>query len=252
MSPDDGTRPRTPVTLAEAGRALGRGTAVVLPNPAPLTHVVTAATAPAVNRAKGRAVEQPVALWAHHPDTLSALDGVWDLTSEDRVLARRLLAEEHLTVLLPLRPRAERPAWLEPAAKDGWVLLFGARWQPLRPLLDDHPVLYVSSANRTGSPPVATTGEALAMFPAAVPVLERPGSGWADPAEETDRRATTTVRITSEGRLRLHRHGAQDRRHPCADAYLRHLRARYTAAGVGATAGSDTGNADAETGTPRT
>ncbi|WP_150252549.1 hypothetical protein [Nocardiopsis deserti] len=252
MNPDDGTRPRTPVTLAEARQVLGRGTAVVLPNPAPLTHVITAATAPAVNRAKGRAVSQSVALWAHHPDTLRALDDVWALTSEDRVLARRLLVEEHLTVLLPLHPQAERPAWLEPAAKDGWVLLFGTRWQPLRPLLDDHPVLYVSSANRTGRPPAATTGEALAMFPAAVPVLERPGPGWADPAGETGRRATTTVRITGEGQLRLHRHGAQDRRHPGADAYLRHLRTRYTASGGRAAVGSDTGDADAATGAPRT
>ncbi|WP_017569068.1 L-threonylcarbamoyladenylate synthase [Nocardiopsis halotolerans] len=243
MSPDDGTRPRTPVTLAEARQALGRDTAIVLPNPAPLTHVITATTASAVNRAKGRAPQQPVALWAHHPDTLRTLDGVWALTYEDRMLARRLLTEEHLTVLLPLHAQTERPAWLEPAVKDGWVLLFGTRWQPLRPLLDDHPVLYVSSANRTGHPPAATTGEALAMFPAAVPVLERPGPGWANPAVgETRRRATTTVRITGEGQLRLHRHGAQDRRHLCADAYLRHLRARYTAAGGRTTAGSSTGD----------
>ncbi|MFE5597488.1 hypothetical protein [Streptomyces sp. NPDC056549] len=52
--------------------------------------------------------------------------------------------------------------------KNGWMLLFGARWQPLHPLLDDHPVLYVSSANLTGHPPAADTGTALAMFPPTV------------------------------------------------------------------------------------
>ncbi|MEU8775486.1 hypothetical protein [Streptomyces sp. NPDC048606] len=219
---------RAPANLAEARRALRHGGAVVLPNPAPLTHVVTATTATAVNRAKRRPTEQPVALWAHHPGTLDTLTDLWDLAPHHRGTVLRLLAEEHLTVLLPLHARGTRPSWLEPAVKDGWMLLFGARPRPLRPLLDDHPVLYVSSANRTGHPPAGDTDSALAMFPPTVPVLH-----LADPepaprqAGTRERRATTTVRVTPDGGLRLHRHGAQDHPYPHPDDYLRHLRARY-------------------------
>lgn len=218
---------RPPADFTTVRDALAAGGAVVLPNPAPLTHVVTATRPRAVNQAKGRNADQPVALWAHHPGTLDTLDRLWDLTPQDRTLARRLLGDEHLTVLLPLRPGAEGPAWLAPAQKDGWVLLFGARWQPLRPLLDEYPMLYVSSANRTGHPPATTTEEALAMFPAAVPVLDppQPDAGLSG----TERQATTTVRLHPDGRPELHRHGAQDQNHGSAGAYLRHLLARYTA-----------------------
>ncbi|MEV7415318.1 hypothetical protein [Streptomyces sp. NPDC089919] len=215
------TEPRGPASPAEAARALAAGTAVVLPNPAPLTHVVTATRPGAVNDAKGRPTDQPVALWAHHPATLHALDDVWDLDPGTAALTRWLLAAEHLTVLVPVRGGGV-PAWTTPAVKDGWLLLFGARWQPLLPLLDPHPVLYVSSANRTGRPPAATTDGALAMFPAAVPVLAPPVP---DPVPAIPRSATTTVRVHPDGRLTLHRPGAQDRRTPAT--YLRDLLPRY-------------------------
>ncbi|MFC9397394.1 Sua5/YciO/YrdC/YwlC family protein [Streptomyces sp. NPDC057027] len=229
MKAAEGAAPRTPATLAQARHALRSGSAVVLPNPAPLTHVVTATTAIAVNQAKQRPDEQPVALWAHHRDTLDALTGLWDLAPLRRTTVLRLLAEEHLTVLLPAPAHVTLPSWLEPAVKDGWMLLFGARWQPLRPLLDDHPVLYVSSANRTGRPPAADTGEALAMFPPTVPVLHLPDADQPQPRTTTQvRRATTTVRMTSDGQLHLHRHGAQDHAHGDADDYLRRLRTRHT------------------------
>ncbi|MFE2141138.1 Sua5/YciO/YrdC/YwlC family protein [Streptomyces sp. NPDC059456] len=226
MNTTDPTPTRTPVTLAQARRALRRGTAVVLPNPAPLTHVVAATTATAVNRAKHRPADQPVALWAHHHDTLGTLTGLWDLSPQTCTTALHLLAEEHLTVLLPVRTHATLPSWLGPAVKDGWMLLFGARWQPLHPLLDGHPVLYVSSANLTGRPPAADTGDALAMFPPTVPVLHLTDPGHPRPQV---RRATTTVRVTPDGQLLLHRHGAQDHAHGRADDYLRHLHTRYTA-----------------------
>ncbi|MEU0054112.1 hypothetical protein [Streptomyces sp. NPDC006309] len=126
-------------------------------------------------------------------------------------MARWLLAHEHLTVLVRVRDTEAAPAWTGPALKDGWMLLFGARWQPLRPLLDEHPVLYVSSADRTGQPPAATTDEALDMFPAGVPVLATPEpDGPHTAAAGTARRATTTVRLHPGGRLELHRPGAQD------------------------------------------
>ncbi|MFJ5230933.1 hypothetical protein ACIQBJ_13680 [Kitasatospora sp. NPDC088391] len=214
-------------TAAEVAAALGDGRAVVLPNPAPLTRVVAGRRAPAVNEAKGRPAAQPVALWAHHPETRRALDGVWDLPADRLPFVHRLLTEEHLTVLLPVRADAALPGWAAPAVQDGWMLLFGARWEPLRPLLDPHPVLYVSSANRTGQPPAATAADALAMFPPTVPVLPDP-----DPAPDpvagvpTTRRATTTVRLHPDGTPALHRHGAQDAGAPDAAHYLRGLAAR--------------------------
>ncbi|MGW2400193.1 Sua5/YciO/YrdC/YwlC family protein [Kitasatospora sp. NPDC001664] len=203
-----------PQTAEAVRAALHRGSAVVLPNPAPLTHVVAGTDPLAVNAAKGRPADQAVALWAHHPHTLAALDGTLGLTPG----VRRLLAEERVTLLLPLL--AEPPGWLAPATRDGWTMLFGARWEPVLPLLDDHPVLYVSSANRTGRPPAATAAEALAMFPPEVPVL-------ASAAPPSDRAATTTLRLHADGRLELHRHGAQDRPFASPAAYLAHVRSAY-------------------------
>ncbi|WP_103501159.1 hypothetical protein [Streptomyces otsuchiensis] len=217
------------VDLPGAGRVLGRGGAVVLPNPEPLTFVVAATRPPAVNAAKGRPVTQPVALWAHHPATLARLDAFLALDTDDSTRVRRLLAEELLTLLVPLRPEAAAPPWLSPASRDGWVLLFGARWSPLRPLLEDHPLLYVSSANRTGHPPAATTAEALGMFPAGPPVLAvaPPGHQHDRAGAGPPRRATTTLRVSPGGGLALHRHGAQDHPHATSRHYLDHLRTRY-------------------------
>ncbi|CAL9593713.1 hypothetical protein SUDANB145_05278 [Streptomyces sp. enrichment culture] len=227
--PAAGRADRAPVSLTEAGQALDDGAAVVLPNPAPLTHVVTARRARTVNEAKGRPGDQPVALWAHHPDTLSALDDVWKLGPEQSATARWLLTREHLTVLVPVHDGAGTPSWAAPAVKDGWMLLFGARWQPLRPLLDRSPLLYVSSANRTGRPPVATTADALATFPAGVAVLAVPDADAPSPAADgRERHATTTVRLHTDGRTELHRHGAQDRHHTGPD-YLADLRTRHAA-----------------------
>ncbi|MFD4910137.1 hypothetical protein [Kitasatospora purpeofusca] len=211
--------------------ALTRGRAVVLPNPAPLTCVVAATRPDAVNTAKQRPAEQAVALWAHHPRTLEALTERLDLGPDALRLARRLLAEEHLTVLAPVRRPEEAPPWLAPATQDGWTLLFGARWQPLADLLDAFPVLYVSSANRTGHDPAPGPAEALAMFPPDVPVLRSPvpddgPDGPDDPSGHggAGRAATTTVRLHPDGRLDLHRHGAQDRAFAAPDQYLARLR----------------------------
>jgi L-threonylcarbamoyladenylate synthase len=214
--PDRGT-----VGLNGARTALAARSAVVLPNPAPLTSVVAATDPTVVNTAKHRPPAQPVALWAHHPDTWTFIADVLDLTEDRAAFARRLLVDELLTVLLPLRD-AHLPVWLAPASKDGWTLLFGTRWLPLRPLLTPFPVLYVSSANTTGHKPAATAAEALTMFDENTPVL-----GTADlrtPHDPAPRQATTTIRLHPGGRLDIHRNGAQDRAHDNAAAYLSHLR----------------------------
>jgi tRNA A37 threonylcarbamoyladenosine synthetase subunit TsaC/SUA5/YrdC len=209
-------------------QALSGRRAVVLPNPAPLTYVVAATAPHAVNLAKGRPADQAVALWVHHSRTADTVFDALDLGPDLATAARRLLTEERVTLLAPLREHHPLPEWLEPAAKDGWTLLFGARWTPLLPVLREHPVLYVSSANRTGHPPAATASAARAMFPDDVPVLDP--ACLLDADEErtgTPRAATTTVRLHPDGSLDLHRSGAQDRTHPGAGTYLNHLRTAY-------------------------
>ncbi|MFJ4795928.1 hypothetical protein [Kitasatospora purpeofusca] len=219
---------REPSELPAVRAALARGRAVVLPNPAPLTCVVAATRPNAVNTAKQRPAEQAVALWAHHPRTLDALTERLDLGPDALRLARRLLAEEHLTVLAPVRRPEQAPPWLAPATQDGWTLLFGARWQPLAGLLDAFPVLYVSSANRTGHDPAPGPAEALAMFPPDVPVLRSPGpDDHHDGPGGAGRAATTTVRLHPDGRLGLHRHGAQDRAFADPEQYLARLRSGH-------------------------
>lgn len=203
-----------------ARQLLGRGAAVVLPSPAPLTYVVAGTDPGGVNTAKGRPADQPVALWAHDPGTVAELARWMDLDAGGAELAGVLLEGERITLLVPLRPGRAHPGWLAPASKEGWALLFGARWSPLLPVLEPFPVLYVSSANRTGHPPAASAEAALGMFP-ETPVLD---GGTGD-----GRGATTTLRLDREGTLSLHRHGAQDHPYPTAEAYLATLRARCRA-----------------------
>ncbi|TDC75954.1 Sua5/YciO/YrdC/YwlC family protein [Streptomyces hainanensis] len=212
---------------AAVRRALAGGLAVVLPNPAPLTCVVAGTRPAAVNTAKERPADQAVALWAHHPATLDRLTDHLELGPDAHRFARRLLAEELVTLLVPLRRPRDVPDWLSPAARDGWTLLFGVRWQPLAPLLADFPLLYVSSANRTGSPPAATPADATAVFGPRVPVLADPAPAPAPATAGPLRRATTTVRLHPDARTTLHRHGAQDHPHPGADHYLDHLHRAY-------------------------
>ncbi|MFF4324174.1 hypothetical protein [Streptomyces sp. NPDC001568] len=219
-----------PADGVDAARAhLARGRAVVLPNPAPLTYVVAATTPDAVNRAKGRPVGQPVALWVHHPATAELVLRALDLSAAAAGTARRLLSDERVTLLAPLGRDHAPPGRLAPATHDGWTLLFGARWEPLRPVLDAHPVLYVSSANRTGHPPAATAARARAAFPGDVAVLDAaalPGTA-PDAADAAPRAATTTIRLHPDGHMEPHRSGAQDRPYAGIAAYVDHLRAAY-------------------------
>ncbi|MCK2238826.1 MULTISPECIES: hypothetical protein [unclassified Crossiella] len=193
--------------------ALDRGAAVVLPNPYPLTSVVAATTAEAVNTAKNRPVDQAVALWLVEDGPWAELAAVLDLDPRGVALARKLLVEERVTALLPITPAA--PRWILDAARHGFVLVFGSCWAPLRPLLT-HP-LRVSSANRTGRPPVAGAAAARAEFPPDVSVLD---AGDGHPGR--DRRATTTLRVTRAG-IEHVRPGAQCHAHGGPAAYLAHL-----------------------------
>ncbi|MCO1576071.1 hypothetical protein M8C13_09915 [Crossiella sp. SN42] len=192
---------------------------MVLPNPHPLTSVVAATTAEAVNAAKGRPAGQAVALWLVEDGPWAEFAAALDLDPHQVTWARELLAQERVTALLPVTRTA--PDWVQEAARDGFVLVFGSCWAPLRPLLT-HP-LRVSSANRTGHAPVAGPAAARAEFPPEVHVL---AAGDGRPAQ--DRRATTTVRLTRAGIEHL-RPGAQCHAHGGAAAYLEYLREQRAA-----------------------
>ncbi|MCX4745004.1 hypothetical protein OG455_05605 [Kitasatospora sp. NBC_01287] len=214
-----------PLDTAAADRALAAGQAVVLPNPSPLTYVVAATAPRAVNAAKGRPGDQEVALWVHADATWRELAPALALPPIALRTALALLREELVTLLVPVRiggTAPAPPAWAAPALRAGHLLLFGARWQPLAPLLARHSRLYVSSANRTGRAPAADAAEAAAMFGPGVTVTD--GDALRD--TRAPHAATTMLRIAPDGELAHIRHGAQDRAHgPDPARYLAHLRA---------------------------
>ena len=211
----------TPLDTRAVAQALTAGRAAIVPNPSPLTYVVTATNPQAVNTAKGRPIDQEVALWVHDETTWAGLIPSLDLTSSALRMAVALLRVELVTLLAPVCADTPPPAWAVPALRDGHLLLFGARWQPLAPLLARFPRLYVSSANRTGQAPAATASAAAAMFGPGIPVAD------ADSLRESDtpHTATTMLRIAPSGALTHVRRGAQDQAHGAdPDLYLERLR----------------------------
>ncbi|MGW0964677.1 hypothetical protein [Streptomyces sp. NPDC002516] len=204
-----------------AADALASGQAVILPNPSPLTYVVAATDPRVVNNAKGRPAGQEVALWVHDDTTWADLSPALDLTPGALDTALDLLRTELVTLLVPLRKDATPPAWALPAGRDSHLLLFGARWQPLVPLLERFPRLYVSSANRTGQAPAPNAAQAATMFGPDIHITD------ADALRDIDapHHATTMLRIAPDGTLTHVRHGAQDRAHgPDPAQYLEYLR----------------------------
>jgi L-threonylcarbamoyladenylate synthase len=205
----------TPTALTGARDVLRGGGAVVLPNPSPLTSVVAATAPEVVNAAKGRPVDQSVALWITDDERWDEFAPFVALDAPVRDLARRLLVAELVTLLVPVR---DQPSWAAPATRDGKTLLFGARWPPLEPVFDGVGRLHVSSANRTGQAPVASAAQARLVFPGDVHVLDlddgRPAGG---------RMATTTLQLHPDRSLTHVRAGAQDHAHGGAAAYLTHL-----------------------------
>ncbi len=206
---------------AAAAGALRAGSAVVFPNPYPLTSVVAATAPDVVNAAKGRPADQAVALWLVDDEPWSEFAAALDLDDATRVLVRELLVCERLTLLLPV-VSGRAPGGASPATRDGHALVFGACGDLVRPILTDVGHLHVSSANRTGHPPAASAAEARAMFPPEVHVLES-----ADDSPAAGRAATTTLRVGRNHTLTHTRLGAQDRAHGGPEAYLEHLRAGY-------------------------
>ena len=154
----------------EAARRLERGEAVALPLPSPLAYCLMATTPAAINDAKGRPRDQAVASWV--PDATAILSDL-SLDDRDAALLPWLLHTEGLTVLIAAQAdQALRPEW-RPSHRDGRVLLFGLPWEPLAPILNQvASPLYVSSANRTGTPSAVTADDARAQLPSETFVLD--------------------------------------------------------------------------------
>ncbi|WP_370942225.1 hypothetical protein AB5J62_24260 [Amycolatopsis sp. cg5] len=207
--------------LRRAADALRAGAAVVFPNPYPLTSVVAATAPEVVNVAKGRPVDQAVALWLVDDERWAEFADVLDLDEPTRLFARELLVRERLTLLLPVVP-GHVADWIRPATRDGHVLVFGACWEPLRPILANAGYLHVSSANPTGHRPAASAKDAMTMFPPEVHVLD-----VTDGKPAIGRTATTTLCVSRDRALAHTRGGAQDRAHASPEAYTTYLRTAY-------------------------
>ncbi|WP_437311957.1 Sua5/YciO/YrdC/YwlC family protein [Sorangium sp. So ce388] len=205
--------------------ALERGEAVVLPAPSPLAYVVAAKTARAVNHAKGRPDNHPVAAWEPRFERLAphlALDEV------ERRRLGWLLGIERVTALVPQARDAATPSWLAPAARYGMALLFGVTWEPIAWLLERHAPLFVSSANGAGAVPAIDLRQALAGFGPEVWVLD--GDALRDRARP--HASTTTLRFVPGRGWEIHRRGIQDtlRANAGRSDYLADVLARADAA----------------------
>lgn len=190
--------------LTAACRALASGQAVVVPNPSPMTYGLVATSASAVNAVKGRPVDQPVAVSLHDAVEWQRVMPALDLPGE--LLPRlRMLLCRRLSLLVPVRDTARLPAWVRSGMQDGYLAVFNGRWTPLDPLWNRFPRLHGSSANRTGEPPAACAADAARMLGADVPVID--GDALRDACRT--HAASSMVRVTPDGKVRLHRRGAQ-------------------------------------------
>lgn len=198
-----------------AGSSFGDRIAV----PTPLPYVVASLDATVVNLAKGRPGEQPVCLAAAD---ISLVAPHVKLDADTLALARWLTADQLLSLLLPVRDGG--PAWMRPSTSKGWLGVTLACLNLIRELLDQRGHLYISSANRTGSPAALTVSAANAAFAGQLMVIN------GDPARAPTATSgsATIVRVGSRRHLEVIRHGIQDA--AFADdtqRFLQHLTRRW-------------------------
>jgi heat shock protein HslJ/tRNA A37 threonylcarbamoyladenosine synthetase subunit TsaC/SUA5/YrdC len=209
-----------------AVEVLRGGGAVVVTNPGPMTYGVLARDARAINRLKGRPVDQPVGISIHAEAAHDQLFRYLDVGTDTRAAIDFALAER-ITVLAPIRSDPTRPEWLAPAVKDGWVLFFDGSWGQLAYLWTSFPFLYGSSANRTGEAPVASAAEARRQFPDGTLIID--ADHLREPAAAYG--AGTIIRVEPDGRMSLHRSGIQDQEAGGAEVILERLREFRSAIG---------------------
>lgn len=206
--------------LSAAADALALGAAVILPTPSPLPYAVTACSPTAVNTATRRPADRAVAVWL--VDNLRTLRPYLALNSGSADLAAWLLAEELLTVLVPLAVPDRTPCWLSPAVRDGYALLAGPRLKPLAVLHDAVTPLYVSSGNLTGDRPAVTARDADMEFRGRHLVID--GDEYRDPFRPHG--SSTMVRLNRDGELQLVRSGVQNA-HRDPTEYVHDVRQRH-------------------------
>ena len=205
--------------LEDLAAIVAAGAPVVLPFPTPLPYVVAGLDPAAVNEAKGRPADQPVGLLL--PDLDRVADHI-DLAAEGLAFAAWLSTHERLNLFVPARdPMPDR---LRPSTSDGWLAITLAVLDEVRPLLEYHSRLCLSSANRTGGPVATTAESADVAFGGALPVLD--GAAARDPSRPSG--SATIVRVGPARRLEIVRNGIQTAHHPgTLDDYLADLTRRY-------------------------
>jgi tRNA A37 threonylcarbamoyladenosine synthetase subunit TsaC/SUA5/YrdC len=205
--------------LDTARHALAAGTPVVLPFPTPLPYVVTGTDAAAVNLAKGRPADQPAGVAVAD---FTAVTPYVALDPDTLDFARWLSADELLNLLLPVGDSG--PDWLAPATSKGWLALMLGWLAPLRPLLDEHGHLYVSSANRTGGSVAVTAADADAAFGGRLLVVD--GDPHRDPTVPSG--SAAIVRVGPNRQVEVARSGVND---GGATGFLRELAQRWVTNG---------------------
>jgi tRNA A37 threonylcarbamoyladenosine synthetase subunit TsaC/SUA5/YrdC len=195
-------------SLARAGDLLAQGAAVVVPNPPPMTYGVVATTARMINTVKCRAPSQNVAISVHDQSEWRRMLPIIDLQAAALEGVVTLL-RRRLTLLLPVRPDLPTPPWA-----------------PTAPIWERFPRLYGSSANRTGEPPATSAAQARRTFGRDCFVVDAESIIDADALGSQSKRSapSTMMRLDRDGRLSLHRSGAQDQHWaPRPEAFLRNL-----------------------------
>jgi tRNA A37 threonylcarbamoyladenosine synthetase subunit TsaC/SUA5/YrdC len=212
-------------SLARAGDLLAQGAAVVVPNPPPMTYGVVATTARMINTVKCRAPSQNVAISVHDQSEWRRMLPIIDLQAAALEGVVTLL-RRRLTLLLPVRPDLPTPPWIAPAVRAGQLAAFNGWWAPTAPIWERFPRLYGSSANRTGEPPATSAAQARRTFGRDCFVVDAESIIDADALGSQSKRSapSTMMRLDRDGRLSLHRSGAQDQHWaPRPEAFLRNL-----------------------------
>lgn len=190
--------------LRTAAEALNSGAAVILPTPSPLPYAVAGRSPTAVNGVKGRPLDQHVALWVS--GGIGRVRSYLALNYQHVLGLEWLLADELVTVLVPIVNPGDCPTWLRPATHAGFALLAGAELPVMAKLQRGIDPLYVSSGNLTTHTPAATAAEADQAFNHQLLVID--GDAYRDLGKP--HASSTMLRFAATGEIRIVRNGIHD------------------------------------------
>lgn len=194
--------------LPEIKQCLLKGHSVVLPNPSPLPYMVVAISPTIINSVKNRSLDQSVASFIGNFESIKSY---LDLNPDGLGLTKDFLLKDKMTVLCPVKNKADAPAFLLPSIKEDHVLLFAAHLKELKQLCLELPSLYVSSGNVTGMKPQQLCQDVQAQFKMfgnpALELLIVDGDHLRD--QKQLHGSTTMVKISRTNKLSLERQGVQ-------------------------------------------